>query len=183
MNLNAALVLNSGSPAANSLISLTDATSNIGFFSNNNNNPQGILSWNLDNGTRKWVVGTNFLTSNDFEFSNGSADLVVINHTSGAIKAPAYISAGTTFTATGCGTPTSLTGGATAGSFLAQARSCTVTVTMGNLATAPNGWSCSVWDVTTTADTLKETAYTTTTVTFSGTVASRDKIIFGCTGF
>lgn len=183
MNLNAALVLNSGSPAANSLISLTDANSSIGFFSNNNNNPQGILSWNLDNGTRKWVVGTNFLTSNDFEFSNGSADLVVINHTSGTIKAPAYISAGTTFTATGCGTPTSLTGGTTAGSFLAQATSCTVTVTMGNLATAPNGWSCSVWDVTTTADTLKETAYTTTTVTFSGTVASGDKIIFGCTGF
>jgi hypothetical protein len=183
MNLNAALVLNSGSPAANNLISLTDANSNIGFFSNNNNNPQGILSWYLGNGTSKWTVGTNFLTTNDFEFSNGSADFVVINHTSGAIKAPAYISAGTTFTATGCGAPTSLTGGATAGFFLAQATSCTVTVTMGNLTTAPNGWSCSVWDVTTTANTLKETAYTTTTVTFSGTVASGDKIIFGCTGF
>ena len=138
MNLNAALVLNSGSQSANSLISLTDANSNIGFFSNNNN-PQGILSWYLDNGARKWTVGTNFLTSNDFEFSNGSEDLVVINHSSGAIKAPAYISAGKTFTATGCGTPTSLTGGATAGSFLAQATSCTVTVTMGNLTTAPNG--------------------------------------------
>jgi hypothetical protein len=183
MNLDAALVLNSGSLPANSLISLTDANSNIGFFSNNNNNPQGILSWYLDNGTRKWTVGTNFLTSNDFEFSNGSADLVVINHTSGAIRAPAYISAGTTFTATGCGTPRSLTGGATAGSFLAQATSCTVTVTMGNLAKAPNGWSCSVWDVTTTADTLKEIAFTTTAVTFSGAVASGDKIIFGCIGF
>jgi hypothetical protein len=182
MNLNAALVLNSGSPAANSLISLTDANSNIGFFSNNNN-PQGVLSWNLDNGTRKWVLGTNFLTTKDFEFSNGSRDLVVINHASGAIGAPAYISAGTTFTATGCGTPTSLTGGPTAGSFLAQATSCTVTVTMGNLVTAPDGWSCSVWDVTTTAKTLKETAYTTATVTFSGTVAAGDKIIFGCTGF
>ena len=140
MNLNAALVLNSGSPAANSLISLTDANSNIGFFSNNNS-PQGILSWNLDNGARKWVVGTNFLTSNDFEFSNGDADLVVINHASGAVEAPAYLSAGRTFAATGCGAPTSLTGGSTAGSFLAQATSCTVTVTMGNLATAPNGWA------------------------------------------
>ena len=182
MNLNAALVLNSGSPAANSLISLTDANSNLGFFSNNSN-PQGILSWYLGNGTRKWTIGTNFLTTNDFEFSNGFMDLVVINHTSGAIRAPAYISAGTTFTAAGCGTPTFLTGGSTAGSFLAQATSCTVTVTMGNLTTAPNGWSCSVWDVTTTADTLKEIAFTTTTVTFSGTVASGDKIVFGCTGF
>jgi hypothetical protein len=183
VNLNAALVLNSGSRAANSLISLTDANSNIGFFSNNNNNPQGILSWNLDNGTRKWAVGTNFLTTNDFEFSNGAVDLVVINHTSGAVRAPAYILAGRTFTATGCGAPTSITGGSTAGSFLAHATSCTVTVTMGNLATAPNGWVCSVWDVTTTADALKEIAYTTTTVTFSGTVAAGDKIIFGCTGF
>jgi hypothetical protein len=183
MNVNAALVLNSGSRAADSLISLTDANSNIGFFSNNNNNPQGILSWNLDNGTRKWAVGTNFLTTNDFEFSNGAADLVVINHTSGAVRAPAYILAGRNFTATGCGAPTSLTGGSTAGSFLAHATSCTVTVTMGNLATAPNGWVCSVWDVTTTADAMKEIAYTTTTVTFSGTIAAGDKIIFGCTGF
>ena len=182
VNLDAALVLNSGRQPANTLISLTDANSNLGFFSNNSN-PQGILTWYLDNGARKWTVGTNFLTTNDFEFSNDSKDLVVINHDSGSIKAPAYIAAGTTFTATGCGTPTYLTGGSTAGSFLAQAKSCTVTVTMGNSATAPNGWSCSVWDMTTTADTLKETAYTTTTVTFSGEVASGDKIIFGCTGF
>jgi hypothetical protein len=30
---------------------------------------------------------------------------------------------------------------------------------------------------------MKETASTTTTVTFSGTVAPSDKIIFGCIGF
>jgi hypothetical protein len=30
---------------------------------------------------------------------------------------------------------------------------------------------------------MKEIAYTTTTVTFSGIVAAGDKIIFGCTGF
>jgi len=98
--------------------------------------------------------------------------------------APGYISNGTTFTATGCGTPTSLTGGATAGSFLAQATSCTVVITMGTVSgtavTAAHGWPCSVWDTTTTADTLKETTTTTTTATFSGTVVVGDKIIFGC---
>jgi hypothetical protein len=103
--------------------------------------------------------------------------------TFGTIKAAGYMSVGTTFTSNAGCTESSLTGGATKGSFLAGATSCTLTITMGNSATSPNGWACSVWDVTTTADTMKQTASTTTTATFSGTVASSDKIIFSCDGF
>jgi hypothetical protein len=109
---------------------------------------------------------------------------VVLHPASGSIAtSPNLVMNGSTFTASGCGTPTSLTGGATAGSFLAQAISCTAVVTMGASSTATNGWACSVWDVTTTTDTMKETAYSTTTATFAGTVVSGDKIAFSCIGF
>jgi hypothetical protein len=94
-----------------------------------------------------------------------------------------YISTGTTFTTNAGCSETSLTGGATAGSFVAGATSCTTTVTMGNSATAPNGWACSVWDLTTTANAFKETATTATSVTLSGTATANDKIVFGCKGF
>lgn len=103
--------------------------------------------------------------------------------TTGKLQAAGYISKGTTFTSNAGCSETSLTGGATAGSFLSGATSCTTTITMGNSATAANGWACSVWDVTTTADTMKQTASTATTVTFSGTTVSGDKIIFSCLGF
>jgi len=102
---------------------------------------------------------------------------------SAALESTAYIAAGATFTSNAGCSETGLTGGATKGSFLAGAASCTLTVTMGNSASAPNGWVCSVWDLTTVADAMKQTAASTTTVTFSGTVVLGDKIIFGCDGF
>ena len=90
---------------------------------------------------------------------------------------------GTTFTASGCSNGT-LVGGATAGSYdSGTSGTCTVVVTMGNTQTAANGWGCSVWDITTNADLQEETAYTTTTVTFSGTTVSGDKIAFSCIAF
>lgn len=104
-----------------------------------------------------------------------------VSSTTFQFKGPGFVNAGATFTASGCGTPTSLTGGAFGGSFLAQAASCTAVLTTGF--TMTNGYGCSVWDVTTTADTLKETAYNATTVTLSGTVVIGDKIVFNCSGF
>jgi hypothetical protein len=112
------------------------------------------------------------------DFGNGGA-----TDTTAKVQAAGFQSKGTTFTSNAGCSETSLTGGASKGSFLAGATTCTTTITMGNTLTAANGWACSVWDVTTTADTLKQTATTTTTVTFSGTVASSDKIIFSCDGF
>jgi hypothetical protein len=88
----------------------------------------------------------------------------------GMISANGHIPNGTTFTITsGCGTPTSLTGGATTGSFKAGQTSCAPIIA---LPTAPNGWWCHGFDLTTTTDTLKQTATSTTSCTISGTVAS-----------
>ena len=48
--------------------------------------------------------------------------------------------------------------------------------------TAPNGYACFMSDMTTPADTFTETAYTPTTVTFTGTGASGDHVVYGCPG-
>jgi hypothetical protein len=112
------------------------------------------------------------------DIGNGSAA-----NTTAKVQAAGYQSKGTTFTASGCSN-TTLVGGASAGSYdSGTTGTCTVTITMGNSLTAANGWVCHVWDITTNTDAQKETAYTTTTVTFSGTTVSGDVIAFGCIGF
>ena len=99
----------------------------------------------------------------------------------GLVADNGHISNGTTFTiASGCGTPTTLTGGATTGSFKAGQTACAPVIT---LPTAPHGWWCSAWDITTTADTLKMTADTTTSCTLSGTVVASDVIVFHAEAF
>jgi hypothetical protein len=73
-------------------------------------------------------------------------------------------------------------GGAAAGSFTAGATSCTVTITPGN--TAPHGFACSATDLTTAADTIKQSGkLSTTTCTLRGTVARRDLITWTATAF
>jgi hypothetical protein len=49
--------------------------------------------------------------------------------------------------------------------------------------TATNGWVCSAQDQTTPADTVKQTANSTTTVTFTATTANADVIVFQCQSF
>ncbi len=91
-------------------------------------------------------------------------------------------SAGTKPTISGCGTPTTQTGGAFAGTFTALATSCTAVLTFTLAAT--NGWYCPIAnDLTTTTDSLHQTASSTTTATLSGTVVSGDVINFGCTAY
>jgi hypothetical protein len=130
-------------------------------------------------GTNQLVIGTNQLYPGA---ANTTALGLTTNYWKGVVSTD-FLHAGTTFTTNAGCSESSLTGGASAGSFKAGATSCTTTVTMGNSSTATNGWACSVWDTTTTADTLKQTAFSTTTVTFSGTVASNDIIIFSCDAF
>lgn len=95
-------------------------------------------------------------------------------------ESPNYWVTGAPASVSGCSN-SSTAGGATAGIFTSgTSGTCTVTVT---LATAANGWACSVWDTTTTSDTVKETGFTTGSVTFSGTTVSGDVIAWSCTGF
>lgn len=91
------------------------------------------------------------------------------------------ISNGTTFTiASGCGTPGSLTGGATVGSFTAGQTACAPVIT---LPTAPHGWICHIKDLTTPADTFTQSATSATSCTSSATVTNGDTILFDAIGF
>lgn len=126
-------------------------------------------------------LGTDIAISRD---AAGVLDVGSVNgDTTGKVKAAGYLSAGTTFTSNAGCSETSLAGGATAGKFNAGAVSCTLIVTMGNSATAPNGWACRANDLTTSADTMVQTATAATTATFSGTVVSGDVINFSCIGY
>lgn len=81
----------------------------------------------------------------------------------------------------GCGTPPIITGGALAGQFtIGVTSACNAVITPG--VTAPNGWACSMRDVTTPAATFAQTGSTTTTATFTqtGTSVATDKVIFNC---
>lgn len=127
----------------------------------------------------------------DIELSRVSAGILGIGKsgghgdTAGSIEAAGYISAATKFTASGCSN-SATTGGATAGTYTSGTTgTCTVTITMDGATglTAPNGWACFANDLTTTADTVKQTASTATTATLSGTTVSGDVINFGCIGY
>lgn len=83
-------------------------------------------------------------------------------------------------TITGCGTVTVVAGGATAGTFKAGQTSCVPVIT---LPYSPNGWFCSVWDITTNTDTLKQSADSTTSCTMTGTVVNADVLIWSAHGF
>ena len=109
----------------------------------------------------------------------------VAGNTTGKLKASAYMSAGTTFTSNAGCTESALAGGATAGKFtVGQATACTIIITMGNSATAPNGWTCTAYDQTAVpAAAIRQSATTTTTCSLSMTVATNDVIVFSAIGW
>ena len=95
----------------------------------------------------------------------------------------AAIKGGSVPTLTGtCGTNTQI-GGNTAGSWKFSAACTAGTVVITFASTAPNGWACRVNNMTTPADTLNQTAYTTTTATLTGTAANADQVTFLCEAF
>ena len=105
-------------------------------------------------------------------------------HAGGVSSVQSAITTGTKFTATGCSVNT-LLGSGTAGTYKSGTTgTCTVVVTLngGTGITAPTGWSCFANDRTTPADTITNTASTTTTATFYGTTVSGDVIEFACIG-
>jgi hypothetical protein len=106
-----------------------------------------------------------------------------------AFEGSGFISTSTKFTTSGGGcTITGTTGGSTAGLFTTSTTgTCTTTITMGASATAPNGWACTVEDLTSVpalfTGLMRETSSTATTAVFAGTTAASDNIIFNCIGY
>ena len=115
------------------------------------------------------------------DFGNGTS-----GNTSGRVKAAGYMSVGTTFTSSGGLNDTGLTGGATAGKFTtATLTSGSTVITMGNSATAPNGWHCSASDITHPSDIIVGTSAsaTTATLTVASAITAGDVIEFSCMGY
>lgn len=82
------------------------------------------------------------------------------------------ISGGTSPTVTGCGT--TWTGGASAGTISIAGTTCAPVITFPSA--APTGWACFFLDVTTPADSVKQTASSTTSCSGTGTVVSGDVV-------
>lgn len=139
-----------------------------------------------------WANTTNPDNANaDIGIGRGAAGVLTVGdgvsgnaNTTGKVQAAGYMSAGTKFTASGCSNGTTV-GGATAGRFASGITgACTVTITMGNSATAPNGWSCWASDQTTPANIFDQTTGgSTTTAVITGTTVSGDTVSFGCVGY
>jgi hypothetical protein len=72
-------------------------------------------------------------------------------------------------------------GGNTAGRLVATCAGQTLVLTFAT--TAPNGWACKASDQTTVADTMNQTASSTTTATLTGTTVAGDTISFQCQGY
>lgn len=91
------------------------------------------------------------------------------------------VSSGATPTLTGTCTTSAKLGGQFAGKFQATCTSGTVIMTFATA--APNGWYCAANDISTSADTLKQTSYNTTSCTLTGTTVASDTITFIASGF
>lgn len=124
----------------------------------------------------------------DTAISRSAANVLAVGNgtagdTTGKVKSSGYMSVGTKFTASGCSNTTTV-GGATGGHFTSGTTgTCTVTITMGDSATAPNAWVCDAHDVTTVADVITQTStLSATQCTISGTTASGDVIVFTAQG-
>lgn len=157
----------------------------------------GSDTWNNFNGLVNVLPATNsgrfvgfftdYSTAGAF-VANGQWVDEYLNLGGPPVTAQAFISQSqTTFGISGC-TATGPVGGGSAGQFVSGTTgSCTVVVTPHGLfsgtITAPHGWTCWGNDLTTTTDTIKQTASSTTTATLSGVTASGDTINFGCMGF
>lgn len=138
------------------------------------------------------VNGMNYIgitgSSYDFVLNNGVGLSVIRNPTgtqnaifSGLAIAPAFVAANSPPTLTGTCTTGSQAGGNTAGKFTATCTAQTVILTFAT--TAPAGWTCNANDNTTPADNLRQTSYTTTSCTLTGTTAASDAVTFSAIGW
>jgi hypothetical protein len=132
-------------------------------------------TWNLED------VGISRLGAASLAMGNGTA-----GNSSSTLTAASYISGGTTFTSSGGLDEVTLLGGATAGKFTTSTLTTGSTViTMGNSATAPNGWHCSASDITHPLDIIIGTSASATSCTLTVAVAITlgDVIEFSAIGY
>lgn len=113
--------------------------------------------------------------------STGEVAALTLGQDQSATVAGGYIASGTKPTLTGTCTTGSQVGGLSAGSFTATCTSQTVIMTFAT--TAPNGWACEAQDITTTTDTMKQSATSANSCTLTGTTVASDTIVFTAMGY
>lgn len=163
-------------------------------------NSQGILNAAINTvqiynaGILSWSSTATYSGANDVGFDRSAAGVVEVNlgtatGSGGSVRAASFQSAGTKFTASGCTSITSTSGGASAGKFTIGANTCTVVITINGATglTAANGWSCHANDETTAAGNtglyFNTNNTTTATLTVPAAAAASDVIDFACTAF
>jgi hypothetical protein len=148
-----------------------------GYFLNNGGGGGGtIMSVNSISGS---VTGGLNVTPSST--STAGATVGTTGTSTGAIQFQGFSATGTLPTLTGTCTTGSQAGGNNAGKFTATCTSQTVIMTFTR--SAPNGWACKANDLSTPADTLNQTATTTTSATFTGTTVAADVINYQCIGY
>jgi hypothetical protein len=132
------------------------------------------------NGATTWLLVTRSgYTVTTVEFPTGT-----VKTTNGLIT-PSVTISGSAPTATGTCPIKTQVGGNTAGSFLSNGVCAGGTIILTFATTAPNDWVCQAWDLTTPANTIKQSnaSASATTATFTATMANNDLARFQCTAF
>lgn len=144
-------------------------------------------------GVSKWRLG-NLGASNNFilqDVATSTPFMTLITGGAATIGEGALISWNGPFTDVGAG-PTysgscpvqNFNGGQINGRFSANGACVNGTVIMTFAAAALHGYSCKLQDLDTPTDTMNQTNYSTTSVTFTGNMANNDRFTYsGCGGF
>ena len=173
--------------SANAKLTLTETNGGSG--------GAGALIYFKDNATYEWEIGKD--TDNTFRIwdnvnssylwlkltTGGNATIGEQNSNVLTLVGSIAAKAGATPTASGSCAVTNQTGGQIAGSFKANGACSGGTVVLTFAATQANGWACDAHDETTPADLMNQTAHTTTSATFTGTMAANDVVVWKCIGF
>ena len=130
----------------------------------------------------------NLQSSGTFTLSTGNAyDIATAANPLRTLYAASFSSAGTVPTTTTgtCTTIGAATGGATAGKFTTTTGcGASTTIILSGMPATTNGYACNAQDQTTTADTVVQTASSTTSATFKvSATATSDVISYHCTGY
>ncbi len=156
---------------------------------------QGVASSTLSTGSNNVFLGTSSNCdaatageSDTFRLcaSTGSTPLLRGNLAASSLSLTvngALAGGGSVPAASGSCSVAALVGGQIAGSFKASGVCAGGTVTLTFAAAQANGYACDAHNLTTPASAIDETAYSTTGVTFTATMAGDDLIVWKCTGF
>jgi hypothetical protein len=131
--------------------------------------------------------GTALSCKDNGTVNTGSVTPSATNSTGTVSLGGAIVASGTAASLTGtgsCATITTQSGGNAAGTFKCTGTTGASTITITPGLTAPNGWTCDVWDETTPADNPSQTSHTATTcVVTSTSTAANDVFSWKATAY